>query len=365
MFAKQLPKLIEEIFGIKSDGMLLHPLKKFQEQALFGKEITGISKGLTRGVTAAALGTVTGAAGGLIAGQKLSNEEGVKRVLTGAGQTIRGSLRGMAGSFVGGIKSKGMIQAVGTGVGGFQRNADYVNSLDGTTLTGRMKAGLEQRLHIATDADRTKLELDELDKFIQTTDAALKRAEAESIKYNTLELKDDNGNIIITMQQHKAKQQQLIRMQNEQIDKKDSKYWVKHNGQYYFDDITYENDKIARDDEIAKLQDEISINQKKFAQAYITQVGNRKLRGNDGKLVEDGELDNYVNQMKHYQDKLAEKGHEYKIIDDDKKIIGDIKKAKQDATVKKQEIENNYNENNVNVYQQQQANAAATKPKGK
>ena len=43
MFAKQVPGLIEEFLGIKLNGMALHPLKKFQEQALFGKQITGFA----------------------------------------------------------------------------------------------------------------------------------------------------------------------------------------------------------------------------------------------------------------------------------------------------------------------------------
>ena len=42
MFAKQVPKLIEDMFGIKLDGMSLRPLKKFQENALFGKQITSL-----------------------------------------------------------------------------------------------------------------------------------------------------------------------------------------------------------------------------------------------------------------------------------------------------------------------------------
>lgn len=52
MFAKQVPKLIEEIFGIKTDGMLLNPLKKFNEQALFGKQISGVATGALAGTAA-------------------------------------------------------------------------------------------------------------------------------------------------------------------------------------------------------------------------------------------------------------------------------------------------------------------------
>lgn len=43
MFAKQVPKSLEDMFGIKTDGLTLRPLKKFQDQALFGKQITGLA----------------------------------------------------------------------------------------------------------------------------------------------------------------------------------------------------------------------------------------------------------------------------------------------------------------------------------
>lgn len=49
MFAKQVPKLLEDFLGIKMDGMSLHPLKKFEEQALFGKNITGAISGTAIG----------------------------------------------------------------------------------------------------------------------------------------------------------------------------------------------------------------------------------------------------------------------------------------------------------------------------
>ena len=71
MFAKQVPGLIEEFLGIKLNGMALHPLKKFQEQALFGKQIGGFAKGAIGGVVGgfAAGSLATGA--GLLTGQGL------------------------------------------------------------------------------------------------------------------------------------------------------------------------------------------------------------------------------------------------------------------------------------------------------
>lgn len=74
MFAKQVPKLIENITGLKSEGFTLNPIKKFQEQALFGKNITGFAAGtaggLIGGFTGAGMGSViTGGLGGAIHGK--------------------------------------------------------------------------------------------------------------------------------------------------------------------------------------------------------------------------------------------------------------------------------------------------------
>lgn len=60
MFAKQVPKLIEDLLGIKMDGMALKPLKKFQEQALFGKQIGAVAGGVAGGLTAGSLATGAG-----------------------------------------------------------------------------------------------------------------------------------------------------------------------------------------------------------------------------------------------------------------------------------------------------------------
>lgn len=359
MFAKQVPELLEEIMGIKKDGgMTLNPLKKFQDQALFGKQISGLGRAGVSG----AIGAVTGAIGATYASSKLGN-----KWYQNLGSFVRGAGRGTVGGLASGYKSKNVFGAVGSGFGRWQTNADYVNSLDGTTLPGRMKAALQQRvLHTATDEENTKKDIDEHSNFIQASDSALKRAEAESIKYNTLTLDDGT-----TMSQHKAMQQKLIRMQNEQIDKQDSKYWTEHKGKWYFDDATYQSDVENRDKEIADIQDKISINQKKFATEYISQVHNGYLKDEKGIIVNDGELDNYVNQIEHYQKELSKKGYNYNIVEYNSKskkyeINGkNIKDAKQSATVQKQAIEQNYNSKGINVYQQQKANAAATKPKGK
>lgn len=89
MFAKQVPHLIEEFLGIKLNGLSLHPLKKFQEQALFGKQITGL----------AGAGLAAGAAFGTNA---LATEGGLfKRLGSGIGGAGSALARGTVGAVKG------------------------------------------------------------------------------------------------------------------------------------------------------------------------------------------------------------------------------------------------------------------------
>lgn len=66
MFAKQAPKLLEDIAGIKFDGLSLRPIKKFQEQAMGGNAITQ----LPARAVAGGIGFGT-ALGGAIAGNRM------------------------------------------------------------------------------------------------------------------------------------------------------------------------------------------------------------------------------------------------------------------------------------------------------
>lgn len=66
MFAKQLPKILEGL-GIKLDGdgkFFLNPFKKFENQALGGKQILGGAKGLAAGTMIGAAGMLSGAGKG-------------------------------------------------------------------------------------------------------------------------------------------------------------------------------------------------------------------------------------------------------------------------------------------------------------
>ena len=70
MFAKQFTKLIEDIFGIKLDGMGLHPIKKIQEQAIGGKALLGAGTAIGVG----ALGAVGAGAANIANNYKHRND---------------------------------------------------------------------------------------------------------------------------------------------------------------------------------------------------------------------------------------------------------------------------------------------------
>lgn len=393
LFAKEVPKLIEDMMGIKLDGMSLRPLKKLEDQALFGKQATGLVKGAAAG----AIGIGAGAIGAGIASAKLGN-----KWWQTTGATVRGAGRGMFGGISAGYKSKNAFDAIGAGFGRLGANADYVNSLDGTDLRGRLLAGAQQRLHVATEADLKKKDIENLNSFERVTDAALKRGEAESVKYNDLAL--SNG---FTMAQHKQEQEKLNRLRN---DVKDYTEYLKYEGidtniasmndwmnatkikkgefesnasfekrveqgyKRYVNDmnekikeskVKFEEYKLNHDAELQRLNDKVNIDTKKFATAYLDAIENETLY-KDGKLVIDGEISNYINQAEQYEELLKERKINVGLRDANHNL--DIKEAKQRAVVAKHDIESRYigeEGHKYNQYKRDQANAAATKPKGK
>lgn len=118
MFAKKLPKLLEDILGIKFDGGLtLNPMKKIRDQALGGKAITG---GLKAGVAGAA-GLGLGVAANTAALATNIKKDGLKKALMGESKGVKGGFRAIgtiAGLGVGGISS-----AFHGGVGAFKNDS--------------------------------------------------------------------------------------------------------------------------------------------------------------------------------------------------------------------------------------------------
>ncbi|MDO4963242.1 MAG: hypothetical protein Q4E75_04005 [bacterium] len=103
MFAKQLPKILEGL-GIKLDGdgkFFLNPLKKFEDQTLGGKRVTGAAGALTAGLAdrAARIATTPGAKGKL-------------KALAGSGPGVLASaFRGFSGNagFKGGLDKQSQV----------------------------------------------------------------------------------------------------------------------------------------------------------------------------------------------------------------------------------------------------------------
>lgn len=343
MFAKQVPGLLEDFLGIKMNGLTLHPLKKFQEQALFGKQITGLANSAISG----AVGIGAGAIGATVASSALGN-----KWWQNLGAGLRGAGRGFFGGLGAGYKAGNPFKAIGTGIGRYGTNADYVNSLDGTTFGGRVKAGIQQRLHISTDADATKKEIEALNNFYSAADSAFSRANGEMYKDQYNGLTASINGTTYSMQQYKEMKEQLEVMRSGGPSVAD---FTDAAGN--FDRAGYDAAVERHSQDVSSLQDRINRGEKEFQKAWI----NANLN--------DAEIEVAVSQMKKYKDKIDSFGDSrvsVNILDANGNITADnIDASKKSANIRKQQIEGEFNAQGVNIYQQQQANAAATKPKGK
>ncbi len=391
LFAKQVPKLIEDMFGIKLDGMVLHPMKRLQEQAVFGKNITSLRNAGISG----AMGLGAGLIGAGAASKALGNGLG-KNALSAA----IGAGRGLVGGLGAGYKSKNTFDAFKTGIARKNSEAEHVNSLDGTTLGGRFKAGIQQRFSLPTDEEQVKKGLGKLGEYSSSIDAMLKRAEAESIKKPDLQIKDSGGNLL-TMEQHKQEQERLTRMRNEDV--MDFEEYAKSEGintkikdynefaQQFRNGMgrdanssdyeaykkqmqqminsareKHNNYKLEHDAELQRLNDKINKDTKIFANEYATQVS----RGN----ITDAETKAYIENVKKTREELEKyipeeqfkkdfdifetytdaNGQKIKYVSGDK-----AKKSKGSADALKYSVEHSKS------YETAKANAAATKPNKK
>lgn len=342
--------------------------------------------GLVKGATAGAIGIGAGAIGAGIASAKLGNI-GLDADKT-VGSIIRGAGRGMFGGIGAGYKSKNAFDAIGAGIGRYGANADYVNSLDGTSFVGRMRAGTQQRLHIATEEQKIKEKMDAISSFDSAVDSMLKRAEAESIKHNDLEIvyRDANGKVTgkLSMEQHKQEMEQLTRLRNENLNYEE--FANARGGDFSETREDFERLQREHDTRLQKLNDKVNKDTKAFATAYATEVA----KGKYGKYAaNDTETYAYAERVKETHKELEdyfsrEEMEKFAIQDIERDAEGNAildaegktieffsgenaKQAKQNAVTAKYEIEHNYDgkDGKYNIYQREKANAAATKPKGK
>lgn len=149
LFAKQLPKLIEDLTGIKMDGKFtLNPLKKLGEVPLAGAAVGGV------------IGAASGMAGAAMVNKQLGNSPW---------KAIRGSLaggaRGAFGGFKGGMKydGKGSLLRIGREAG--QKSAQQTYKNAGTNFTGRMASSFQQSVGLDTEFDRMEKELKTYEQY--------------------------------------------------------------------------------------------------------------------------------------------------------------------------------------------------------
>lgn len=158
IFAKQLPKLIENILGIKLDGgFQLNPLKKVSSEALGGKIATA---GLVAGGV--------GAAGAIAAGRNkfkayrdtghgMLSSIGAGAIGGGVGGFFRTAGRTVMTGSDGSLK--GMKNAMKTGFASAGHSASNVYSKEGTSLGGRTAASLQRAMGLKTAHEITEEEL--------------------------------------------------------------------------------------------------------------------------------------------------------------------------------------------------------------
>ena len=136
MFAKSFTKILEGL-GLKLDGgFTLNPLKKFEDQALGGKNVTGMARG-----------AISGTAG----------------ALTGAGV-----MRGVTGAWSGLKSGKGWSE---TGKATAEMNRKMRQAkLDGSTFTGRMGAAMSNALGLPTASENIEGQIHKIDEKIKFFD---------------------------------------------------------------------------------------------------------------------------------------------------------------------------------------------------
>lgn len=181
MFAKQFPKLIQDITGISLDGkMQLNPFKKISEQA------AGI-----KGISAVAAGTAGGllTAGGNLAHRIANRKEDLKNKgkLRTAGGFFASTLAGAASGFVHSSRqaysSGKMFQGVKKGIeeANTHRTEREIGRENGATAFGILKAKAQDAIGLPTDYQKARVQIDNLQSVKKTVDSIDEAAKKEML----------------------------------------------------------------------------------------------------------------------------------------------------------------------------------------
>ena len=201
MFAKQFPKLIQDITGISLDGkMQLNPFKKVSEQALGGKAMLAGAAG--------AVGAL-GVAGGNLAHRVVNakknfnaNGGGLKGGLKTAGGFLTSTLAGATSGFVHSSRqaysSGKMTQGIKKGIeqANTHRTEREIGKENGATAFGILKAKAQDAVGLPTDYQKSRMQIDNLQNVKKTVDSIDEAAKKEMLikpnSYLSREWNDDN-----------------------------------------------------------------------------------------------------------------------------------------------------------------------------
>lgn len=323
MFAKELPKFIEEITGIKLDGGF--SLNPFKNNAILG--------GIAGGVVGAGMGAIGGFAGNLMAGN-------------GIGNAFRGFGKGLISGGAGGIKDKGLKKDTFTrgAKAGVATGTNYANwKATGSTARGRMSAKLSSVVGAKSPLQKMDDEIKAYEDFGKEAGDLFTRANGEMIKHN-YGFTDSNGNRI-DMRHFKAEKERLNILRNKKLDV------VRQAGE---SDIDYQNRvsaaETAHAQEVSNLNDWINKTEKKAEQAYIDEV--KAGRITDGDITATlGKMQQIVSENSSYE------GFAGVNISSG----ADIKAAKDSLSTKKNEVQKSDKYNVAKADQQAVKEAKANK----
>lgn len=201
MFAKQFPKLIQDITGISLDGkMQLNPFKKISEQAAGGKAMLAGAAG--------AVGAL-GVAGGNLAHRAVNakknfnaNGGGLKGGLKTAGGFLTSTLAGATSGFVHSSRqaysSGKMTQGIKKGIeqANTHRTEREIGKENGATAFGILKAKAQDAVGLPTDYQKSRMQIDNLQNVKKTVDSIDEAAKKEMLikpnSYLSREWNDDN-----------------------------------------------------------------------------------------------------------------------------------------------------------------------------
>lgn len=207
MFAKQFPKLIQDITGISLDGkMQLNPFKKVSEQALGGKAMVAGAAG----AVGAGMAGVTNFGHRFASGIK--NGQGFKgKVLGGLKGAGKGTLSGIAGAASAGrrafghsMKGDGFLKSAWAG----DQEAMFAKlqredlERQGSTLSGRVKADMARRLGILNAGQEQIIRAGQMDNTIENRQAMIdaKKQKVANLKQQHLDPFTSYSNVVGKME---------------------------------------------------------------------------------------------------------------------------------------------------------------------